>query len=134
MKDSLFASNARTYAILTMLGFFTKPACKKMWRAAAGPRMAGQYSGQGGLRLEFHPTAAVLDCGEAHVLKPYAVENTADRIIVTIRNGSAPLTLTLQPDGTLTGSGAVDVAGPRSHGHGRQWRYLCTSQRPLCHR
>ena len=80
-------------------------------QAPAGPRMAGQFSGQGGLRLEFHPTATVLDCGEAHVLKPYAVENTADRIIVTVRNGDAPLTLTLQPDGTLTGSGAVDVAG-----------------------
>jgi hypothetical protein len=79
--------------------------------APAGPRMAGQYSGQSGLRLEFRPTAAVIDCGEAHVLKPYTVENTAERIIVTVNNDATPITLALQPDGTLAGSGAVDVAG-----------------------
>jgi hypothetical protein len=61
--------------------------------------------------MEFHPTAALLDCGEAHVLRPYAVANTADRLTVTVKNGTSPFTLTLQPDGTLAGAGTVEVAG-----------------------
>lgn len=73
--------------------------------------MAGDYSGRGGLRLEFHPTAAVIDCGEAHVLRPYTVENTADRPVITVNNGGTPLAIALRPDGTLAGSGAVDVTG-----------------------
>ena len=72
--------------------------------------MAGQYA-SAGLRLEFHPTAALIDCGEAHVLRPYAVENLADRIVVTINNAGGAVPLTLQGDGALAGSGAIDVAG-----------------------
>jgi len=53
----------------------------------------------------------VLDCGEAHVMRPYSVENLPDRLVVTVRNGSVPLTLTVQPNGTLSGSGTVEVAG-----------------------
>ncbi len=77
----------------------------------AGPRMSGTYAGAGGLQLEFRTTAVVVDCGEAHVRQSYAVENLADRLVVTVRNGTVPLTLTLQPDGTLNGSGTVEVAG-----------------------
>jgi len=94
MKNSLPASNARPYA----------------WLTSIRAREASHF--------EFHTNdtvilarRAALHCGEAHVLKPYAVAITADGIIVILRNGSAPLTLTLQPDGTLRGSGAVDVAG-----------------------
>jgi len=76
-----------------------------------GPRMAGRYSGQGGLSLEFHAAAAVLDCGEAHVARPYAIENTASQVLVTVTNGNTPFTLALRPDGTLAGSGSVEVAG-----------------------
>jgi len=76
-----------------------------------GLRMAGRYSGQGGLSLEFHAAAAVLDCGEAHVARPYAIENTASQVLVTVKNGNTPFTLALRPDGTLAGSGSVEVAG-----------------------
>jgi len=79
--------------------------------AAAGPRMGGTYAGAGGLKVEFRPTAATLDCGEAHVMRPYDVQNLADRVVVTVRNGTVPLTLTLGPDGALAGTGSVDVAG-----------------------
>jgi hypothetical protein len=78
--------------------------------APAGARMTGTYAG-GGLQLEFHPTAVVLDCGEAHVLQPYTVENVADRLVVTVRNGATPVPLSLQPDGTLAGAGSIDVTG-----------------------
>jgi hypothetical protein len=79
--------------------------------APAGPRMGGTYAGQSGLKVDFESTAAVLDCGKAHVKRPYDVQNLADRLVVTVRNGSVPMTLTLGPDGTLVGSGPVDVAG-----------------------
>ena len=79
--------------------------------AAAGPRMGGTYAGASGLKVEFRSTAAILDCGQAHVMVPYDVQNLADRVVVTVRNGNVPLTLTLRPDGTLVGSGTVDVTG-----------------------
>ena len=78
--------------------------------APAGPRMGGTYAG-GGLKVEFRPTAAVLDCGNAHVMRPYGVQNLADRVVITVRNGNVPLTLTVGADGALAGSGSVDVAG-----------------------
>lgn len=78
--------------------------------APAGPRMGGTYVG-GGLKVEFRPTAAVLDCGNAHVMRPYGVQNLADRVVITVRNGNVPLTLTLGADGALAGSGSVDVTG-----------------------
>jgi hypothetical protein len=75
-------------------------------RAWAAPTPAQAVS-----RSEFRSTAAVLDCGEAHVMRPYDVQNLADRLVVTVRNGNTPLTLTLGADGALAGSGSVDVAG-----------------------
>ena len=78
--------------------------------APAGPRMGGTYAG-GGLQVEFRSTSAVLDCGAAHVMRPYEVQNAVDRVVVIVRNGGVPLTLTLRPDGALVGSGTVDVAG-----------------------
>ena len=78
--------------------------------APAGPRMGGTYAG-GSFKVEFRPTAAVLDCGQAHVMRPYDVQNLPDRVVVTVRNGNVPMTLTLGSDGALAGSGSVDVAG-----------------------
>ncbi len=78
--------------------------------APAGARLTGNYAGSG-LKLEFHPTAVVIDCGDAHVLRPYAVDIMADRVAVTLRNGDVPVSLALKPDGTLSGAGTIDVAG-----------------------
>jgi len=81
---------------------------------AAGPpglRMSGQFIGQGGLALEFADDAVTLDCGAAHIKQPYTVENAPSQFQVTIKNGAAPFTLTVQPNGTLLGSGNADVAG-----------------------
>jgi hypothetical protein len=79
--------------------------------APAGPRMSGIYAGSSGLQVEFKSTAAILDCGEAHVMRPYSVENSSNGLVVTIRNGNAPFALTLGANGGLTGSGTVEVAG-----------------------
>ncbi len=77
----------------------------------SGLRMSGRYSGQGGLALEFAADAVVLDCGAAHVKQLYTVENSAKQILVNVKNGSSPFVLAVQPNGVLTGSGTVDVAG-----------------------
>jgi len=79
--------------------------------APAGPRMGGTYTGAAGFKVEFRSTAAILDCGDAHVMRPYDVQNLADRVVVTVRNGNVPMVLTVGPNGTITGTGSVDVVG-----------------------
>jgi hypothetical protein len=95
-----------------ILGGQGDPAAQRSGTATApaGPRMGGTYAG-GNFKVEFRTTSAILDCGQAHVMRPYDVQNLADRVVVTVRNGNTPLTLTLRPDGTLAGSGFVDVNG-----------------------
>ncbi len=99
--------------IAGIAGAEANPAAKRSdtSEAPAGVRMTGSYSSAGGMKIEFHPTAVLLDCGDAHVLRPYTVTNSADRLTITVKNGASPFTLTLQPDGTLAGSGAAEVAG-----------------------
>ena len=79
--------------------------------APAGARMSGKYGMAGGLQIVFEPTQAVLDCGDAHAVQPYATKNLPDRFVVTVQNGSGPIALTLRPDGALSGSGTVEVVG-----------------------
>jgi hypothetical protein len=79
-----------------------------------GPRISGIYSAAGVLRLEFHPVTVIVDCGDAHALASYSVQNSADQISVTVNNGNSPLTLTLRPDGSLSGSGMTQVTGASS--------------------
>lgn len=76
-----------------------------------GLRLSGIFTGQGGLQLDFRSEGVILDCGEAHVGRQYAVQNARDAMSITVKNGNSPFTLTLQPDGTLSGSGTVDVTG-----------------------
>jgi hypothetical protein len=76
-----------------------------------GLRMAGHYAGQGGLALEFAVDSVTLDCGAAHAKHAYAVDDTPNQIQISVKNGASPFTLVLQPNGTLLGSGSVDVAG-----------------------
>ena len=73
--------------------------------------MVGTYEGAGGLKIAFAPEAAILDCREAHAASTYTVHNAADALRVNLDNGGTPITLTLQPDGTLAGTGATDVSG-----------------------
>jgi hypothetical protein len=76
-----------------------------------GLRVMGSYVSQGGLGLEFSVDSVILDCGAAHVKQPYTVENAATQILITVKNGSSPFTVGLQPNGTFVGSGTTDVAG-----------------------
>jgi hypothetical protein len=73
--------------------------------------MSGQFTGPGGLTLEFADDAVTLDCAAAHAKHPYTVENAPSQFQVTVKNGAAPFTLTVQPNGSLQGSGNAEVAG-----------------------
>ena len=113
VSQQVTADTSMIGLIVGIAGGEANPAAKKTdtSEAPAGPRWTGSYASAGGLKIEFHPTAALLDCGEAHVLRPYVVTNTADKLTITVKNAASPFTLTPQPDGTLTGAGTVDVAG-----------------------
>jgi hypothetical protein len=76
-----------------------------------GLRMAGQYSGSGGLILAFDAGNVILDCGPAHVRSTYTVHNTPNALVVNVENSGGPFTLTVQPDNTLRGSGSPTVNG-----------------------
>jgi hypothetical protein len=110
---SVHAEGSIVGSIAGVLGGPADPASDRAGttEAPAGARMSGKYKAADGLQLEFHPTAVELDCGEAHVMRPYSVQNLADRIVVTVNNGNVPFPLALRPDGTLIGSGIVEVAG-----------------------
>jgi len=76
-----------------------------------GLRMFGRYESKGGLNIDFEGDLATLECGRARSAESYLVENDAGRIAIQVKNLAGPFTLALQPDGTLSGSGSVDVAG-----------------------
>lgn len=79
--------------------------------APRGLRMNGLYS-DGRMRLQFTPTAVVLDCGQSHVLVPYTVENTPERFLVHVANNEGgPFTVAIEPDNSLRGSGSTTVNG-----------------------
>ena len=74
--------------------------------------MSGQYASQGGFAVEFRDSGVILDCGKHYMAKPYAPSSWAPtQVMITVKNDPAPFTLALQSDGTLTGSGSVDVTG-----------------------
>jgi hypothetical protein len=75
-----------------------------------GLRMTGKYGG-GMLLLDFSKNSLILDCGQAHVRQPYAVENTPNALLVHVQNSGGPFTLALQPDNSLRGSGNTAVNG-----------------------
>jgi hypothetical protein len=89
--------------------FGTQPS--KVARPSPGLRLAGTYAGPSGLRIEFREDSATVECGQAHVAEAYAVQDSGGQISVKIQNGATPFTLSLQPNGTLIGSGSIDVAG-----------------------
>jgi hypothetical protein len=80
-------------------------------RPSPGLRLSGTYAGPGALRIEFRADSATLECGEAHVAAAYAVRDSGGQVSIAVHNSSARFVLALRSDGTLTGSGAVQVNG-----------------------
>jgi hypothetical protein len=95
-----------------------------------GLRMFGRYESKGGLNIDFEGDLATLECGRARSAEPYLVENNPGRIAIQVKNTAGAFTLVLQPDGTLSGSSSVDVAGKILTGtNGDQMTYAPVSGR-----
>ena len=93
-----------------------------------GLRMFGKYASKDGLNIDFEGDLATLECGRAHSAEPYLVENNAGHITIQVKNAAGPFSLTLQPDGTLSGAGSIDVAGRILTGtNGDQMTYATVS-------
>jgi len=78
---------------------------------ASGPRVIGTYVSPAGLRLQFISSKVVIDCQQAHVGVPYQVAIASAGVTVTVKDASAPLSLLLQSNTSLVGSGNVTVNG-----------------------
>jgi hypothetical protein len=95
----------------SLFGGETDSSAPKQLLLAPGPRMVGMYTSGGGLKIQFQDAGAVIDCAQAHVSVPYDVSNRAGAATIAVKNGSAPFSLTLQPNGTLTGAGTATING-----------------------
>jgi hypothetical protein len=104
------ASSVKISSALTQL---LGTQASKSANTAPGLRLAGTYAQPGGLTIEFRDDSATVECGEAHTAEAYWVLPSGNDLAVKLQNGATPLVLTLQSNGTLAGSGSVDIAGRR---------------------
>ena len=86
----------------------------KSANTAPGLRLNGTYAAPGGLKIEFRADSATLACGEALNSEGYAVVPEGGQLVVKFQNNTGPLSLVLEPNGTLTGSGSIEVAGRKA--------------------
>ena len=94
----------------SVLGVVNKTANKP---PPVGLRVRGKYAGDDEFEIEFHPESAVLGCRDAAVARQYNVSTSGNRVWVNIQNGATTISLELRPDGTMAGSGPVQVSGRR---------------------
>lgn len=76
-----------------------------------GLRLNGKYEVPGGMKIEFRDDSATLECGESFNSEAYEVLRENGQMVVKFQNNTGPLSLVLQPNGTLTGSGNIEVTG-----------------------
>ena len=101
----------KTSAILTQ---FLGSKASKSANSAPGLRLNGRYEVPGGLKIEFRDDSATLECGESFNSEAYEILRENGQMLVKFQNSTGPLSLVLQPNGTLSGSGSVEVAGRKA--------------------
>ncbi len=105
------SESIKTSTILTqVLG----SKASKSANSAPGLRLNGKYEVPGGLKIEFRDDSATLECGESFNSEGYEVVRENGQMIVKFQNNTGPLSLVLQSNNTLTGSGIIDVTGRRA--------------------
>jgi len=75
-----------------------------------GLRFGGRYGG-GNFGLLFHRESVTMLCGEAEQALPYAIQHSATNTTLVIASKPTPLSLEVMPDGSIHGSGPVQVNG-----------------------
>ena len=86
----------------------------KSANSAPGLRLNGKYEVPGGLKIEFRDDSATLECGESFNSEGYEVVRENGQMVVKFQNNTGPLSLVLQPNNNLTGSGDVEVTGRKA--------------------
>ena len=105
------SESIKTSTILTqVLG----SKASKSANSAPGLRLNGRYEVPGGLKIEFRDDSATLECGDSFNSEGYEVVRENGQMIVKFQNNTGPLSLVLQPNNTLTGSGIIDVTGRKA--------------------
>lgn len=84
-----------------------------------GLRMGGRYAGANGFSITFHPESATVACGDAERALEYSIQRTANELLLKIQDKTDPITLQLKPDGSMLGTGTVQVNGRTIVGHNR---------------
>ena len=79
-----------------------------------GLRLNGDYEVPGGLKIEFRDDSATLECGESFNSEAYEVLRENGQMVVKFQNNTGPLSLILQPNNTLSGSGDIEVTGRKA--------------------
>jgi len=72
-----------------------------------GLRMNGSYAG-GSFGLTFHRESVTMACGDSEQALPYSVQHSGNKTMLMIQDKP---TMQLMPDGSLNGSGTVQVNG-----------------------
>jgi hypothetical protein len=86
---------------------------KKSAPPPAGLRMLGEYAVPNGAEIDFHDAAAaIVACGAIAAEYPYTIDVSGSQAVVKLmKSGAPPISLTLGPGHTLTGSGTLQVTG-----------------------
>jgi hypothetical protein len=105
------SESIKTATILTQV---VGSKASKSANSTPGLRLNGKYEVPGGLKIEFRDDSATLECGESFNSEAYEVVRQSGQMLVNFQNNTGPLSLILQPNGTLTGSGSVEVTGRRA--------------------
>jgi hypothetical protein len=79
-------------------------------KIAPGLRMAASYGG-GSFGLSFHRESVTMACGEAEQALPYSIQRSGAKTMLVIENKPNPLSLQVMSDGSINGSGTVQVNG-----------------------
>ena len=104
------AKDSGITSLVTGLADMLSPGGGAPIGGGGGLRMTGKYS-DGRLLLDFSGNSLILDCGQAHVRQPYAVENAPNTFVIHVQNSGGPFTLALEPDNSLRGAGSTSVNG-----------------------
>ena len=95
------------------LGFFEPSPTKDV---PPGLRLYGEYGGAGGFGLKFYVDSALVRCGDVSVAHEYAIQQKDSELVVLLKDAARPLAFSYRADGTLLGSGPVQVNGRKMVG------------------
>jgi hypothetical protein len=98
----------------------------------SGLRVNGQYFGAGGFGIKFHTDAAVVRCGAASVAHDYRLVQQDNQLLLELKEAAHPIVFAYRPDGTLAGSGPIQVSGRKLVGTKENGDMIFTPQNAAC--